>query len=301
MNTLQLVEMFIDSDWRKSTSGNVFVRCPSPDHHDSKPSCHLSIDKKVFNCFSCGARGSLAKALKWKRAPDSIINLVAQMPDSPFIGREAVKSALLDEVILSAYANKPQKWIDAGFEECILSDHQIGYDKINNRITIPIRDLNGGLVAIVGRNDSDFNKYKVYKSELGDFEPRPYMPKVHDHLWRADKLDHDMTDPIVVVEGYKACMWLVQCGYLPTVALLGARISDAQVELLSSFGRPVILMLDNDEAGRKGQQDAEIKLYRKGLNVKTATYVVDVKQPDYLNPTDTIVSVLNAKEPTWIS
>lgn len=301
MNTLQLVEMFIDSDWRKSTSGNVFVRCPSPDHHDTKPSCHLSIDKKVFHCFSCGARGSLAKALRWKKAPESIIKIVTELPDSPFIGMQAVKSSLLDEVVLSAYENRPQKWIDAGFEERILKDHGIGFDKINQRITIPVRDIDGGLVAIVGRNETDTNKYKVYKSELGDFEPRPYMPKIHDHLWRAEKIDPSQSDPIVVVEGYKACMWLVQCGYLPTVALLGARISDEQVSILHALNRPVILMLDNDEAGRRGQLNAEIKLYRKGLNVKTATYVADVKQPDYLNPTDTLVSVLNAKDPKWIS
>lgn len=301
MNTLQLVEMFIDSDWRKSTSGNIFVRCPSPNHHDTKPSCHLSLDKKVFNCFSCGAKGGLAKALRWKRAPDSVIKIVTELPDSPFIGKQAVLSSLVDEVVLSAYSNKPQKWIDLGFEESVLRDHEIGYDKINNRVTIPIRDVDGGLVAIAGRNETGIHKYTIYKSELGEFEPKPYSPKVHNHLWRADKLDLSLTDPIVVVEGYKACLWLVQCGYAPTVALLGAKISREQVEILSVLNRPVILMLDNNEAGWKGQKDAEIKLYRRGLNVKVATYVACVEQPDDLNPNDTLVSILKCKDLKWTS
>jgi hypothetical protein len=33
------------------------VRCPSADHEDRRPSCHVSAD--VFHCFGCGRGGSL--------------------------------------------------------------------------------------------------------------------------------------------------------------------------------------------------------------------------------------------------
>lgn len=301
MDALQLVEMFIDADWRRSTSGNVFVRCPSPDHNDGSPSCHLSLEKRVFNCFSCGAKGTLSMALKWRRAPESIINLVADLPTSPFIGMESTGSPLLDESILYAYDHEPKPWIDAGYDAQLLAEHEIGFDILNNRVTIPVRNAEGGLVAIVGRNMSGDAKYKVYRSEFGEFEPRGYAPKVHDHLWRYHRLDHEETCPIVVVEGYKAALHIVQSGYFPTVALLGARISDAQVNLLSDLNRPVILFLDNDEAGRRGQRDAEIKLYRQGLDVYTAPYGSNVKQPDNLTPMDVLNSIINAEGQTWTS
>jgi len=299
MDTLQLVEMFIDADWKRSTSGNVFVRCPSPDHNDGSPSCHLSLEKRVFNCFSCGAKGTLATALRWRRAPESLINHVADLPSSPFIGREPVESPLLDESLLYAYDNAPDPWIAQGFDPQLLADHEIGYDKINNRVTIPVRNAEGGLVAIVGRNMSGESKYKVYRSEFGEFEPRGYAPKVHDHLWRYHLLPEDKGS-VVVVEGYKAALHLVHSGCWSVVALLGARISQAQVSLLSALGRPVTLFLDNDEAGRRGQRDAEIKLYRQGLDVKRATYVANVKQPDDLTPTEALDSVIYGED-IWTS
>lgn len=301
MDTLQLVEMFIDADWKRSTSGNVFVRCPSPDHNDGSPSCHLSIEKRVFNCFSCGAKGTLATALRWRRAPESVINLVADLPSSPFIGRESVDSPLLDESLLYAYDHAPLPWIEAGFDSQLLAEHEIGFDILNNRVTIPVRNAEGGLVAIVGRNMVGDAKYKVYRSEFGEFEPRGYAPKVHDHLWRYHRLDPEDSGPVVVVEGYKAALHLVQSGCWATVALLGARISEAQVNLLSSLDRPVILFLDNDEAGRRGQRDAEIKLYRHGLDVYTAPYGSNVKQPDDLTPAEVLNSVIYAEGQTWTS
>jgi 5S rRNA maturation endonuclease (ribonuclease M5) len=35
------------------------VRCPSPEHPDSGPSCNLDLDKKRFKCFSCPCRGDV--------------------------------------------------------------------------------------------------------------------------------------------------------------------------------------------------------------------------------------------------
>lgn len=300
MELIALVEAYIDSEWKRSTQGNIFVRCPSPDHNDRSPSCHLSLDKKLFYCFSCGAKGSLSTALRWKRAPEAVINLVADAPASPFIGMEPETSPALDEVILFAYKHPPTAWLDMGFDSEVLAENDVGYDKLNDRITVGVRDIQGELVAIVGRQSGDVqNKYIVYKEELGDFKPRNYYPKIHNHLWRADKLNLSDRDPIVVTEGYKACLWLVQCGYLSTVALLGTQISTKQLEVLHSLDRDVILFLDNDLPGRQAQKEAVIKMYRRGLNVSTATYQAAVKQPDDLSTDEALASILNAKDIQW--
>jgi DNA primase len=300
MELIALVEAYLDLEWRRSTQGNIFIRCPSPDHNDRSPSCHLSLDKKLFYCFSCGAKGSLSAALRWKRAPEQVVNLVAESPLSPFIGMEPVDSPTLDEVILFAYKHPPRPWLDAGFDPDVLAENDVGYDKLNDRITVGVRDVQGELIAIVGRQSGDVkNKYIVYKEELGEFKPRSYFPKVHNCLWRADKLISADRDPIVVTEGYKACLWLVQSGYLSAVALLGTQLSDKQLEVLHSLGRDVILFLDNDPPGRQAQKEAVIKMYRRGLNVSTATYQVAVRQPDDLSTDEALASIFKSKDIQW--
>lgn len=298
IDTLTLIQHYIDPNPKRSGSENVFVRCPNPDHDDSsRDNCSVSLTKNIFNCFACGAKGHISHALRWRNAPEYIIDRVASTRSRPlaYEGPEPVK--YLDDDLLFAYEHTPKAWIDDGFSPELLNQHQIGYDHYHDRITVPIRDLSGKLVAISGRNLSGHGgKYKVYKSELGEFQPHRYSPKVHDHLWRAHLLEPDCIRQIVVVEGYKAALWLVQCGILSTVAIMGSKISDAQVSLLSSLTDEVWMMLDADEAGRRGQRLSAIKLYRSGINVKCVHYAKDVKQPDDMAMQDVHESFLQLND-----
>ena len=105
-------------------------------------------------------------------------------------------------------------------------------------------------------------------------------------------LEHS-ADPLIIVEGYKAALWLVQCGLPSTVAIMGSKMSDAQASLASQISDEVLLMLDMDEAGRKGQHLSAIKLYRLGVNVKCVQYAKEVRQPDDLTREEVHSSLLN--------
>ena len=297
INTLDIIRTYIDPSPRKSGADHVFVMCPHPDHADySRENCSVSISKSVFNCFACGAKGHLSRALKWKRAPDFIISAVSSASPKPLANKGLpLVERYLDDDLLFAYANEPQAWIEEGFCPRVLAEHSIGHDHYLNRITIPIRSIDGKLVAISGRNLSNVErqgKYKVYKSELGDFQPVNYQPRVHDHLWRANLLAHS-ADPLIIVEGYKAALWLVQCGLTSTVAIMGSKMSDAQANLARQISDEVLLMLDMDEAGRRGQHLSAIKLYSLGVNVKCVQYAKDVRQPDDLTLEEVHSSLLN--------
>lgn len=298
MNLLALIEAYIDPQWKRSNAQNIFVRCPSPDHNDDSPSCHVSLEKHVFICFSCGVKGHISYAFQLKRAPSSVIDMLPSKEQTVFdrVGPSRLPTQHLDETILYAYDNPPQPWIDAGFLPDVLAKHRIGYDRVHDRVTVPIFDIDGRLVAISGRNMSGDSKYKVYRTEFGDFMPPNYRPKVHDHLWRANMLGEG-DDPIIVVEGYKAALWLVQCGLPSTVALMGAGISEEQAHLLYSLNRPVILMLDMDEAGRRAEKKGAIILYRRGLRVSCATYAAAVKQPDDLTVEEVYTSLTRLRSP----
>lgn len=298
MNLLRLIEMYIDADWKKSVNENIFVRCPNPDHDDGSPSCHVSLEKHVFNCFSCGAKGHISYAFKLKGAPQRVIDLLPERESTIFdtLGHAPRTTTYLDEVVLFAYDNEPTAWISAGFDPALLHEHGIGYDRHNDRVTVPIRDINGRLVAISGRNLTGDSKYKVYRKELGDFMPSGYSPRVHDHLWRAHMIPQG-DDPVIVVEGYKAALWLVQCGLHSVVALMGAGISEEQVNLLVTLDRPVVLMLDMDEAGRSAEKKSAITLYRRGVRVSCATYAAPVRQPDNLSVEDVYSSLSRLRNP----
>jgi DNA primase len=63
-----------------------------------------------------------------------------------------------------------------------------------------------------------------------------------------------MSDPnatVFIVEGFKACMWMLQAGYKDTVALMGSYISDRQQMMLHRLSTNIVLFLDNDKAGRE--------------------------------------------------
>ena len=67
-------------------------------------------------------------------------------------------------------------------------------------------------------------------------------------------------DTLFVVEGALDTIWLDQHGY-PTVGILGAVISKAQIDLISNLNpTEVVLCLDNDEAGEKGIKKATIDM-----------------------------------------
>ena len=288
--------MYIDPSPRKSGAENVFVRCPHPDHDDSsRENCSVSLTKSLFNCFACGAKGHLSHALRWRRAPEFIINSVASARSASLLGKGLTKVARhLDEDLLYAYDHEPKEWVRQGFSPNVLSEHGVGYDHYHDRVTVPLRDISGNLVAIIGRNLSGGRgKYKVYKSELGEFQPPNYQPHIHDHLWRAHLLEDTNTSPLIVVEGYKAALWLVQCGLVATVAIMGSQVTDAQADLLKALCNEVWLMLDMDEAGRRGQRLSAIKLYRRGLNVKCVHYERDVGQPDDMSLNEVHASLIN--------
>lgn len=114
------------------------------------------------------------------------------------------------------------------------------------RICIPIHNIEGDLVAYVGRwadeHDipDDEDKYK--------FPPRFNKAAELFNLHRVD-------DPseIVLVEGFFGAMRLHQLG-VPVVALMGTAISDKQIALLGRVAEHVWVMLDNDAPGVKARK-----------------------------------------------
>jgi DNA primase len=170
---------------------------------------------------------------------------------------------VLPEKLLGVFDYCPTSLLRAGFEEKILFEHDVGYDKELERITFPIRTRSGELVGIVGRRQNpEFGKYKVYTRELLKYGFNvPSLAKT-DYLWRGDKVYPALgrkTD-VYVVEGFKAALWFVQSGVEMVVALMGSHMSEKQQKEIETYGQRVILCLDNDVAGQKATLNISHKL-----------------------------------------
>lgn len=282
MQLLDLVERGVFGPMWSRDGAEVKIQCPSPDHDDHNPSCFLNLEKHVFNCFSCGARGHIAKALKWLGLP---VTDIAQLELSklPRYVPPAPPLVYLDDTVLGAWDYVPYDWIDAGLDERVLAEHQIGYDCVNLRITVPIRDRYGRLLCVSGRatQRGQEPRYKIYKTELGDCLPNGYRPRKGAVLWRQHMLEQG--DDLIVVEGFKAAMWLVQHGYKHVVATMGKNVTNEQIGLMCSLRRRVYVFFDEDDAGRKGAAELGITLYRQGIDVRYVCYE-DGKSPDDLSP-----------------
>lgn len=116
----------------------------------------------------------------------------------------------------------------------------LGYSDKQDMVTIPISSPDGNIfVGFVGRS-----------VEGKEFKNTPKLPKNKTlfNLNRAKK-----HDSVYVVESSFDAIRLDQGG-IPAVATLGANVSKIQMELLTKYFNSVIVIGDNDDAG-KGMQD----------------------------------------------
>jgi DNA primase len=146
------------------------------------------------------------------------------------------------------------------------------------RIIIPILNPEGQLVAYAGRwpgkPPGETPKYKLPNGFLKSLE-------VYNILAAAIE---SPTQPLVVVEGFFDCIKLWQAGIRRVVSVMGSSISDAQVTLIGKVATPsgkVIILFDEDDAGRAGREQAVQKL-SPVVFVKTVSLGRSGLQPDML-------------------
>lgn len=168
-----------------------------------------------------------------------------------------------------------------------LVDFGVGFcakGMLKDRIAIPIHNADGKVVAYAGRwpgepPDAGTPKYKLppgFKKSLELF-----------NLDRAKK----QSGPLVMVEGFFDCLMLWQHGIKKVVALMGSSLSPAQEELVrrhTDRHSQVIVLLDEDDAGRAGREQLAIRLSRF-VFVKTHVFEQEGRQPSDLSADEALL------------
>lgn len=291
MDLATLIESGSMGTWVKAGRNEYRICCPHPQHNDRTPSCSINTEKQCFICWSCpvGLKGHVSALFNLLNLDPSTIDLKEVQKTS------RTRVHFIDDEVLYTWMYEPTQWVAEGFDIDILYRFGIGYDPYNKRITVPVRDRHGRLTAVSGRATEEWQKarYKFYtKREFLDYVPDNYTAAKGEVLWGQHLLP-DVIDRLIVVEGFKAAMWLVQHGVENVVAVMGKDVTDTQLGLISALRVPVTIMFDDDPPGRKGADAIGIKLYQNGVSVSYAT-LPEGHSPDDLTGDEINVALAEA-------
>ena len=170
----------------------------------------------------------------------------------------------------------PETIVDFGLGHCAKG-------MMAGRIAIPIHNVAGQIVAYAGRwpgepPDGNTPKYKL---------PPGFRKSLE--LFNLDRAAKE-TGPLILVEGFFDCIKLWQLGVKRVVALMGSTLSVAQAELIrkhTDSRSQVIVMLDEDDAGRAGREDIVQRL-APWLFVKTHVFEQAGQQPEHLSAAEAL-------------
>lgn len=237
------IESEVDSDY--------LIFCPYHNNYRT-PAGEVSKERGTFFCFSCHESRSLIDLImhitqksyfEASRFIDSAKTETDLLGSLDKILKEKIDYVAYDEVQIKRLNNQALESPRAVryFEgrritlESI-SKFSLGFSEKQDMITVPIQSPDGSMfVGFVARS-----------IEGKDFKNTPNLPKskILFNLHRAKK-----HDTVYVVESSFDAIRLDQCG-LAAVASLGSNISRFQIELLTKSFNSVIVIPDNDDAGK---------------------------------------------------
>ncbi len=148
-------------------------------------------------------------------------------------------------------------------------------DTFANRIMIPITNFNGQVVAFTGRIYNEENTAKYINSrETSIFKKSHILFNYHN----AKKMIREANE-VIVVEGNMDAIMLSSKGLKNVVALMGVALSNEQINELKKMRVPVVLMLDNDNAGLEATKELGQKLIDAQIPTKVVR-LTGAKDPD---------------------
>ena len=211
------------------------IRSTCPFHGGNNPSSlRVSLTDGSYYCFACGAMGRL----------DSD-DVVAKEEIYQAIEKDDLSEmceAILDEFRLD-YSNECLRIQNRE----LLSKHQVGV--VTNgenvgKIVFPYRDITGKL-----------HGFKI--REKRNFKMENYL-SVADVFFMENKLIP--FGPVILVEGEWDALNLTNLGFYNVMALGGSNANYRRCCKLRAFTEELWLALDNDDAGRKGEEEIARKL-----------------------------------------
>ena len=267
-----------------SETGTDFL-CLCPFHHNvDSPAFAVSYSKGLYICYNqnCDSSGTVLDLVKilTNRNDFEALRFISQNKQTAEEAFEDGLKDLLDEKPefvpfpvetleklyggLVANKNAQAYLTSRDINESAWSQFNMGYSENMGMVTVPLHSPDGVPVGIIGRSITD----KRFKNSVN--LPRN---KTMFNLHRAKREG----GTIIVVESSFDAIRLWQAGYPNAVATLGGSISDINIQNLNKYASTIILMTDNDSAGRALGNTIANKLRNK--NVLWAKYDHNIIYP----------------------
>jgi len=248
-------------------------------HYDSKPSMWIGIDggTSLCECWTCGSNAKAGTKQSFVDAVERLNSLSGgryneavkkALSCEKSTGRKKIRPLYLPLDHTADYTARflkpalPREWLSAkGIEKSeTLEKFRVGVDVKEGLVLFPMINRAGLVVGAIARSvtrESQAGKYwSVYE----------HTQKTH-HLFGEHLLDIEVTHnkggptvaefkgkALVVFEGPLDCMHASEVGLRNCVAIMGAKVSPTQAEMLAKWAgdKPIALVLDADKAGRAG-------------------------------------------------
>lgn len=181
-----------------------------------------------------------------------------------------------------------------GFDEQILIDTGLSargqtlYDLFRNRITFPIHTPNGQPVGFSARIYEDVKEAKyINTKETPIFKKGNILFNYHRAQNEARRVKS-----LIVVEGQMDAIRVYASGIKNVVATMGTALTDNHIKLLKKLNVPIILCMDNDDAGEKAtiqngellsKANVELKILRLSGAKDPDEYIMSHSKEEFLD------------------
>jgi DNA primase len=252
-------------DWLRHSGPPQQYRGRCPIHHgQGTEAFHAHLGRGVFHCFACGAGGNVldfVAAMEGCSVREAALRLQGPHGQTgrPTGAPASSRPRRRELVTKKREINPPLSFaldVDGqhpylarrGMDSLTVDHFGVGYygarGLMQGRIAVPIHDDQGRLVAYCGRAlGADAPRYRF----PAGFQKAQVLFNYHRALATREQ-------QVIVVEGFFDCMRVHQAGYPCVVALMGARLSAMQKDLLTDRFRNVVLLLDGDPTGRSAME-----------------------------------------------
>jgi len=150
------------------------------------------------------------------------------------------------------------------------------YDRFRGRVTFPIHNITGKVIAFGART---LSKEKNQPKYLNSPETELYnKSRVLYGLYQSKQYIRQL-DNCYLVEGYTDVISMHQAGVKNVVSSSGTSLTEDQVKLISRYSKNVTVLFDGDAAGIRASIRGIDMLLEGGLNVR-AVPLPDGEDPD---------------------
>lgn len=266
------------------SSGNDWGIAKCPLHYDSSPSLSINYERGTWKCFAGCGQGTIEdlavlmvqkgysfnfaqvrRELKGLGDPMAVEHAESDVDKVLSKLQEDKRNRPIDTKVLNGYLPYSKHIKARGISPYVADKHGIGFDMVNNRITIPIRDHLGLLIGIEARNLEGKPKYSpIIACDKSNW------------LWGAWLVPYG--EPIVVFEGALGAARAETLGIRNVTALLGSSHSKGQVRRMLQ-AEHVIIALDPDKAGFLGAWKLFNAIYTS-VGCRVVTLPMDIDEID---------------------